>query len=101
MFEKDLSSLRPAGSHQLSGTVQSILELTIVTDLLEEAFAKASRLPDDAQDAFARWLMDEIESERRWSQSFKTSQRQLANLAREALEEELAGRTEPLDPDRL
>ena len=46
-------------------------------------------------------VMDEIESERRWSQSFKTSQRQLANLAREALEEELAGRTEPLDPDRL
>ena len=75
-----------------------------MTDLLEEAFAKAARLPDDEQDAspaFARWLMDEIESERRWSQSFKTSQRQLANLAREALEEELAGRTEPLDPDRL
>ena len=44
--------------------------MTIVTDLLEEAFAKAARLPDDEQDAFARWLMDEIESERRWSQSW-------------------------------
>ena len=46
--------------------------------------------------------MDEIESERRWSQSFKTSQRQLANLAREALEEEL-GRAElsRSTPDRL
>ncbi len=72
-----------------------------MTDLLEKAFSKAARLPDDEQDAFARWLLDEIESERRWSRSFETSQRQLANLAREALKEDLAGRTEPLDPDRL
>ena len=72
-----------------------------MTDLLEEAFAKAARLHDEDQDAFARWLMDELESERRWSRSFETSQRQLANLAREALEEDLVGRTEPLDPDRL
>ena len=71
-----------------------------MTDLLEEAFAKATRLPDDEQDAFARWLMDELESERHWSRSFETSQRQLANLAREALAEDLAGQTEPLDPDR-
>ena len=33
---------------------------------LEEAFAKATRLPDDEQDAGARWLMDEFESERHW-----------------------------------
>ena len=71
-----------------------------MTDLLEEAFAKAARLPDHEQDAFARWLMNELESERSWSRSFETSQRQLANLAREALAEDLVGRTEPLDPDR-
>ena len=46
-----------------------------MTDLLEKAFAKATRLPDDEQDAFARWLMDELESERHWSRSFETSQR--------------------------
>ena len=62
-----------------------------MTDLLEKAFAKATRLPDDEQDAFARWVMDELESERRWSRSFETSQRQLANLAREALAEPDAG----------
>ena len=72
-----------------------------MTDLLEKAFAKTTRLPDDEQDTFARWLMDELESERRWSRSFETSQRQLANLAREALAEDLVGQTEPLDPDRL
>lgn len=72
-----------------------------MTDLLEKAFAKAARLPDDEQDAFARWVMDELESERHWPRSFETSQRQLANLAREAHAEDLAGQTEPLDPDRL
>ena len=80
-----------------------------MTVLLEKAFAKATRLPDDEQDAFARWVMDELarwvmdelESERHWSRSFETSQRQLANLAREALAEDLAGQTEPLDPDQL
>ena len=72
-----------------------------MTALLEKAFAQATRLPDDEQDAVARWLMDELESERHWSRSFETSQRQLADLAQEALAEDLAGRTRPLDPDQL
>ena len=72
-----------------------------MTELLEEAFAKVARLPGHEQDAFARWLMDELESERRWSRAFETSQGQLAELAREALEDDVADRTEPLDPDRL
>ena len=72
-----------------------------MTELLEEAFAKAARLPDHEQDAFARWLLDELESERRWSRAFETSQGQLAELAREALEDHLADRTEPPGPDRL
>ena len=72
-----------------------------MTELLEEAFAKVARLPDHEQNALARWLMDELESERRWSRAFETSQGLLAELAREALEDDPAGRTEPLDPDRL
>ena len=28
-----------------------------MTDLLEKAFSKAARLPDNEQDAFARWLV--------------------------------------------
>lgn len=72
-----------------------------MTELLEEAFAKVARLSGHEQDALARWLMGELESERRWSRAFETSQRQLAELARGALEDDLAGRTEPLDPDRL
>ena len=72
-----------------------------VTELLEKAFAKVARLPDHEQNALARWLMGELESERRWSRAFETSQGQLAELAREALEDYPAGRTEPLDPDGL
>ena len=72
-----------------------------MTELLEQAFAKMARLPDHEQDAFARWLMDELESERRRSRAFETSQGQLAELAREAFEDDLADQTEPLDPDRL
>ena len=72
-----------------------------MTELLEEAFARVARLPDHEQNALARWLMDELESERRWSRAFETSQGRLAELAREALENDSAGRTEPLDPDRL
>ena len=64
------------------------LQEVAVTDLLTEAFAKAARLPSDEQDAFARWLLGELESERQWSRSFGTSQRQLADLAREAIEED-------------
>ena len=51
-----------------------------MTELLDEAFAK---------------------SERRWSRAFETSRGQLAEVAREAVEDDLADRTEPLDPDRL
>ena len=72
-----------------------------MTELLEAAFAKAARLPDHEQDAFARWLMNELESEQRWSRAFETSQGRLSELAREALEDDRADRTEPLDPDRL
>ena len=72
-----------------------------MTELLEEAIAKVARLPDHEQDAFARWLTNELESEQRWSRAFETSQGRLPALAREALEDDRIYRTEPLDPDRL
>ena len=71
-----------------------------MTNLLQQAFEKAARLPDDEQELFARWLVDELESERRWTRSFETSPDQLVDLAREAISEDLAGRTESLDPER-
>ena len=84
-----------------TGTIRFTEGGRAVTELLEEAFAQVARLPDHERNALARWLMDERESERRWSRAFETSQGQPAELALEALEDDLAGRTEPLDPDRL
>jgi hypothetical protein len=72
-----------------------------MTKLLEKAFEKAAELPPADQDSFARWLLAELESERRWAELFSGSQAQLARLAEEALAEHARGETTDLDPDRL
>ncbi len=72
-----------------------------MTELLKQAFAKASELPQNEQDALAKWILEELESERRWEETFAQSHAALAGLADEALAEHRAGQTEPLDPDRL
>jgi hypothetical protein len=71
-----------------------------VTQLLERAFAAASKLPDTEQDAVASLLLAELESDRRWSESFAVSQDQLARLADEALREFDAGETKVMDLER-
>jgi hypothetical protein len=72
-----------------------------MTQLLKDAFAEAEKLPREEQDAFARWLLEELASEKRWSDLFAASQNKLADLASEAIEENRSGRTEPLDSDLL
>jgi hypothetical protein len=71
-----------------------------MTHLLERAFAAASKLPDPEQDAFASLLLAELDSERRWAESFAASQDQLSSLADEALREFEAGQTQPMDLER-
>lgn len=72
-----------------------------MSTLLEKAIAEISRLPEDQQDGVARWLLHELAAEQRWDAAFASSQGRLAELAREALDDDRAGRTEDLDPDRL
>lgn len=55
-----------------------------MTDLLQKAFAEASKLPPEEQEAIAQWLLQELESERRWDEAFAGSQDALAKLAAEA-----------------
>lgn len=71
-----------------------------MTQLLERAFAAASKLPEQEQDAVASFLLAELESERRWTEAFAASHDQLAALAKEALREFEAGKTELMDLDR-
>jgi hypothetical protein len=68
---------------------------------LEMAFAEAAKLPEAEQEALAEWLLQELAAERRWHTAFAASTDGLERLADEALDEHRAGRTQPLDPDRL
>ena len=69
----------------------------MVTKLLEKAFKEASRLPKVEQDSLAKWLLKELEAERRWDELFAESESLLDQLADEALEEHRQGRTKSLD----
>jgi len=72
-----------------------------MTKLLEKAIAEVSRLSEPEQDAFANWILDELQSERRWQKAFAESEDALAKLAGEALAEHREGYTTTLDPDQL
>jgi hypothetical protein len=72
-----------------------------VTRLLEEAFQKASKLSEAEQNALAASILADLDDERCWNEVFAASQDLLAELAAEAREESHAGRTVPLDPDRM
>ena len=71
--------------------------------LLREAFEEAAKLPEDGQDRFARFLLAELESERKWDELFATPESDafLERMADKAIEEHLAGATQPLKVDDL
>lgn len=72
-----------------------------MTKLLEKAFKNASMLPATEQNALARWLLEELEAERKWGKSFAESEGTLSRLADEALEAHRRGRTKPLDIEKI
>jgi hypothetical protein len=72
-----------------------------MTTMLERAFAEASKLPDIEQNALARWLLEEIESERKWETLFAESEDELGRLALEALAEDEEANTTSLRDDKL
>ena len=41
-----------------------------MTELLQRAFDRASRLPQEQQDEFARLMLAELDSEQRWQELF-------------------------------
>jgi hypothetical protein len=72
-----------------------------MTTLLGKAFEEAAKLPEVEQNAFAKWLLDELASEREWERLFAESEDVLSKLADEALQEHAEGKTRPLEPDNL
>ena len=72
-----------------------------MTHALKRAFEIAASLPDREQDALAAAILEEVAADERWEASLAASPGALESLADEALREHRAGRTKPLDPDRL
>ncbi len=70
-------------------------------NLLQKAVAEASKLPEEEQEAFGAWILAELESERRWDELFARSSDLLSEMVAEAVREDEAGLTEPLDPQKL
>lgn len=70
-----------------------------MNQLLEQAFQKVSELPEEDQYRIARFLLGELNSERRWDDLLSRSESEdlLEHLADEALADHRAGRTTPLD----
>ena len=72
-----------------------------MTKLLKKAFEKASALPEVEQNELAKWLLDELQSDRQWAKAFAESEDVLERLADEAIQEKRQGKTTSLDFRRL
>jgi len=69
--------------------------------VLQQALAELTKLPEAEQDIVGAWILAELESERRWDDLFARSPDCLAEMAAEAIREDEAGLTQPLDPEKL
>lgn len=72
-----------------------------MTQMLELAFAEASKLSSAEQDLLAARVLAEVAGEREFDGAIAASADKLASLANEALAEHRAGQTQELDPDQL
>jgi hypothetical protein len=72
-----------------------------MTELLQQAIAKLKTCPISEQDSIAAMILEEIEDDNRWDESFARSPDLLAKLAAEAMAEHRAGKTQELDPETL
>ncbi len=72
-----------------------------MTNLLEQAFAAAAKLPEAEQDLLASRLLAELAAENDFDRAIADTAHKLVGLAREAIEEHRSGKTEELDPENL
>ncbi len=68
-----------------------------MTKLLEKAFSEASRLPTAMQNMIAVRLLEDINAEAKWDESFAETQNELSRLADEAIADFQNGKTKPLE----
>lgn len=68
-----------------------------MTQALSAAVASAAKLPEEEQNVLAAILLEEMESEERWSALFAGSQNLLEHMASDAIQDFQAGRVQPID----
>ncbi len=63
-----------------------------MTQLLQQALSAVNALDDQAQDAIASIILEELAEDGKWDESFARSQSQLARMAQKARADIAAGR---------
>lgn len=86
-------------SLEMSGSVVTFSDADVLKTRIRHD--KASELSGADQNDFAKFILDELESERRWEPAFGDSQDERERLADEALEEHEAGNSQELGLNRL
>ncbi len=72
-----------------------------MTKLLNNAFERVSSLDEIEQNIFARFILDEVESETKWNKSFASSEDILLVMADEAISDFNSKKTEVMDMEKL
>jgi len=72
-----------------------------MTKLLNNAFDEVSTLNEIDQNIFARFILDEINLEKKWNSSFSQSEDLLSSMADEALNDYTSSNTEILNIEKL
>jgi hypothetical protein len=73
----------------------------LMSELLDQAVSEARKLPVETQGAIAALILEEIEDDRRWDESFARSPDKLAALAKRAAEQVRAGRVREAGIDEI
>jgi hypothetical protein len=74
-----------------------------MTELMTRAIERAKSLDEHEQDALAAILLEELEDEERWGQTFASAKSQsfLEQMATKIRADVATGRSEKLDPHKL
>ncbi len=66
--------------------------MSAMTQLLQQALDAVTRLDDQAQNAIATIILDELAEDKKWDESFARTESKLALLAQKARADVAAGR---------
>ena len=72
-----------------------------MSPMLDRAVAEARKLPEAEQEVIAALILEEIEEDRRWEESFARSPDKLSRLAARAAEQVRAGQCRQAGFDEL